>query len=802
MEEKNQKSYDASSIQVLKGLEAVRKRPGMYIGDTSVRGFHHLVFEIVDNSVDESLAGYCKQITVALRADGSVSIEDDGRGVPVGKHGKDKSALEVVMTELHAGGKFDGESYKISGGLHGVGASVVNALSSFCAVEVLRDGVIWRQEYKKGRPESPIKKIGETNKTGTKTIFKPDIEIFEDPSLEFQHSILSKRFRELAFLNPKLSITIKDERIDKQETFFYEEGIKDFIAFINQSRTPVHSEVLHFVGENRQVQIDIALQWNDGYLESIFSYCNNINTVEGGTHFVGFKGALTRSINQYALEHSLSKELKGVALEGEDIREGLAAVVSVKVLEPQFEGQTKTKLGNQSVKGIVESFLGSRLSEWLDKNPQIAKKIIVKIVGSALARLAARKARELTRRKSTLDNLSLPWKMADCQEKDPSLCEIFLVEGDSAGGSAKQGRDRKTQAVLPLRGKIINVEKARFDKIISNEEIRTMISALGTGIGKDHVDFDKTRYHKIIIMTDADVDGSHIRTLLLTFFYRHLPELIERGYIYVAQPPLYRVKKGSYEKYLKDEEELEDHLIQSGLSKLESENPSHKLNKEDFKEVINVAKRIEKLEGSLRNKVQEPHTLSFFAKRNLDDVLESKETIQELFKELKPLLLNQKGCSEVSLEIKEDTTPFSLIITSRWFSKEILTKIDSNLFHSEVWQALFKLYQHLNKILPLPFFVNIGQKKETFEDYIVFVRKVREEGRKGIYIQRYKGLGEMNPEQLWETTLNPKRRALMQVTVEDHLSADETFSVLMGEQVEPRRLFICDNALDVKRLDI
>ncbi len=800
LEKRDKKTYDASSIQVLEGLEAVRKRPGMYIGDTSVRGLHHLVFEIVDNSVDESLAGHCKNITVTLKVNGLVCVEDDGRGIPVGRHGKDKSALEVVMTELHAGGKFDGESYKISGGLHGVGASVVNALSSFCEVEVSRDGFVWRQKYKKGQPESSIEKIGETSQTGTKTTFKPDVEIFEDPSLEFQYTILSKKFRELAFLNPKLSITIKDERADKEETFYFEEGLKDFISFINQSRTPIHSEILYFTGESKQVQIDIALQWNDGYLESVFTYCNNINTIEGGVHLVGFRGALTRAINQYAQARSLSKELKGVTLEGEDIREGLAAVISVKVLEPQFEGQTKTKLGNQSVKGVVESFLGAHLSDWLDKNPQEAKKIVTKVVSGALARLAARKARELTRRKSVLDRSSLPWKMADCQEKDPSLCEIFLVEGDSAGGSAKQGRDRKTQAVLPLRGKIINVEKARFDKILSNEEIRTMISALGTGIGKDQTDFDKTRYHKIIIMTDADVDGSHIRTLLLTFFYRYLPELIKRGYIYVAQPPLYRVKKGSYEKYLKDDMELEEHVIQSGVSKVSNENSS--LNKEQLKEMITIVKKVEKLEGNLKNKISEPHTLSFFARRDLGSVLNSKEKIQQLFEELKLLLLRKKGCSKVFLNIEGDVAPFSMMITSRWFSKNIVTQLNFDLFNSEAWQALFTLYQELENILPLPFVFEMSQKKETFEDYKVFAQRVKEEGRKGMYIQRYKGLGEMNPEQLWETTLNPERRALMQVTIEDSLSADETFSVLMGEQVEPRRQFICDNALDVKNLDI
>jgi len=594
-----QTSYDASSIQVLEGLEAVRKRPGMYIGDTFERGFHHLVFEIVDNSIDESLAGHCSHVFVTLHNDDSVTIEDNGRGIPVGKHGSNKSALEVVMTELHAGGKFDGESYKISGGLHGVGASVVNALSSSCIVEVKRNGHVWRQEYKRGQPLSPVEKLGSTDQTGTKTTFKPDREIFEDPSVSFNFALLSKRFREIAFLNSGLKITIEDERTKEKDKFCFENGVKDFIQFINQTRTPLHTEILHFRGEDKQVRMEIALQWNDGDSESVFTYCNNINTIDGGGHLVGFRGALTRGINQYASMHSLLKDLKGVSLEGDDIRVWLAAVVAVQVPEPQFEGQTKTKLGNQYVKGVVEHFLGIHLASWLDSNPKEARKIITKSVDAARARQAARKARELTRRKTALDRSSLPWKMADCQEKDPALSELFLVEGDSAGGSAKQGRDRKTQAVLPLRGKIINVEKARFDKMLSNEEIRTIVSALGTGIGKGQVDISKIRYHKIIIMTDADVDGSHIRTLLLTFFYRHLSEVIERGYIYVAQPPLYKVKKGSYEKYLKDDVELELHLIQAGLTKVVLKNKEERFSVTKLQNVIKKIKILENLENHL-----------------------------------------------------------------------------------------------------------------------------------------------------------------------------------------------------------
>lgn len=796
-----QTSYDASSIQILEGLEAVRKRPGMYIGDTSERGFHHLVFEIVDNSIDESLAGHCGLVSIVLHNDDSITIEDNGRGIPVGKHGSNKSALEVVMTELHAGGKFDGESYKISGGLHGVGASVVNALSSSCVVEVKRNGHIWKQEYKRGQPLSSIEKLGQTDQTGTKTTFKPDREIFEDPSISFNFSLLSKRFREIAFLNSGLTITIEDERTNETDSFCFENGVKDFIQFINQTRTPLHTDILHFKGENKQVRMEIALQWNDGYSESVFTYCNNINTIDGGVHLIGFRGALTRGINQYAGTHSLLKDLKGVSLEGEDIREGLAAVISVQVPEPQFEGQTKTKLGNHFVKGVVEHFLGTHLASWMDSNPKEARKIITKCVDAARARQAARKARELTRRKTALDRSSLPWKMADCQEKDPALSELFLVEGDSAGGSAKQGRDRKTQAVLPLRGKIINVEKARFDKMLSNEEIRTIISALGTGIGKGQVDISKTRYHKIIIMTDADVDGSHIRTLLLTFFYRHLPEVIERGYIYVAQPPLYKVKKGSYEKYLKDDTDLEQHLIQAGLAKVViSDKGGETFSITKLQSIVKKIKVLEKLESHLL--FPERNALIFFATQNIEEFLISKEKIQESFEFLKNRLLKKKGCSLVSLEIDENQSPFSVTITSKWFSKEIKSEINAKILASGAWQDLYSQYQDLKQIIPIPFSAEINQKKQTFFDYREFMRKIIEVGRKGLYIQRYKGLGEMNPDQLWETTLNPEKRNLIKVTVEDSVSADEMFSVLMGEQVEPRRKFICDNALQVGNLDI
>ena len=790
-------AYDASSIQILEGLEAVRKRPGMYIGDTSTRGFHHLVFEIVDNSVDEALGGHCRNITVTLHSDHSVSIQDDGRGIPVGKHDNEKSALEVVMTELHAGGKFDSGSYKVSGGLHGVGASVVNALSSFCSVEVKRDGFLWKQSYEKGRPTGSIEKQGETEGQGTKTTFSPDREIFTEAGTRFDYSLLSVRLRELAFLNPGLTLIIEDERSSQKDSFCYQEGVKDFIRFINQNRNPVHGDVLWFSGEQKQVKLDIALQWNEGYSESIYTYCNNINTIDGGVHLVGFRGALTRAVNQYTSSHSLGKELKGALLEGEDIREGLAAVISVKVSEPQFEGQTKTKLGNSYVRGVVETFLGGRLSDWLDKHPGEAKKIILKCISAAQARAAARKARELTRRKSALEQTSLPWKMADCQEKDPALSELFLVEGDSAGGSAKQGRDRKIQAVLPLRGKIINVEKARYDKIISNEEIRTIISALGTGIGKGQIDISKARYHKIIIMTDADVDGSHIRTLLLTFFYRHFKELIEKGYIYVAQPPLYRVKKGNSKKYLKDEQELNRYLTQLGLEKTKMS-----LERADLAHFISLIQKMNSLENNLKSRFPERSSLLFFLKKNIEELLSSKENIRSAFEELKAGLLAQKGCSNVTLDIENDSAPFSARLSSTWFSKKIDIEISEKLNSLIEWKEAQSLYQSLLKKTPLPFKAELHQKEKTFNDYKDFFQAVLLAGRKGVYIQRYKGLGEMNPEQLWETTLDPQNRRLIQVTIDDSVRADEIFNVLMGEQVELRKEFIYNNALEAGDLDI
>lgn len=799
------KNYGADSIQVLEGLEAVRKRPGMYIGDTGVRGYHHLVYEVVDNSVDEALAGFCNKIIITIHADESITIEDNARGIPVDRHKNGKSALEVVMTVLHAGGKFDSDTYKVSGGLHGVGASVVNALSSECSVEVRRSGHVWKQTYEKGVPTSDLEKMGETEKTGTKTTFKPDREIFNQEGTQFNSDTLAKRFRELAFLNAGLHFVLIDERIDKQFDFQFTEGLKEFISYMNESKKQVHKDVVYFTGNKEGVDVEIAMQWNDSYSESIYSYCNNINTIEGGTHLVGFRGALTRTANAYAQRKNLLKDMKS-NLEGEDIREGLAAVVSVKVGEPQFEGQTKTKLGNAEVKGIVESLVNEHLADWFDRNPSHGKTIISKCVDSARARMAARKARELTRRKTALDGNSLPGKMADCQERDPALCEIYLVEGDSAGGSAKQARDRKTQAVLPLKGKILNVEKARFDKMLSNDEIKMMISALGTGIGKDNVSVDKIRYHKIIIMTDADVDGSHIRTLLLTFFYRQMPEVLERGYVYIAQPPLYRAKKGKSETYLKDERELTEYLLNTGSQNIKIKNATDSSPEKVKKLIVNI----EKFENLLRAMGHrfDRDILYFFVwnKVNIGELLKSEEKAKTFESELKDWVAKNplKGISDVEIEIEKDEehSQNRLNIGSTRYSHQFISKFDFDFASSSEWKELMELWKKIEEVVPLPVKIEDGQDTEEFDDYYKFYNHVMELSKKGIYVQRYKGLGEMNPEQLWETTLNPENRMLLQVDIEDAISADETFSILMGEQVEPRRKFIQDNALLVKELDV
>lgn len=796
------KNYGADDIQVLEGLEAVRKRPGMYIGDTTIRGYHHLVYEIVDNAVDEHLAGHCKNIYVTLQTDGSISIDDNGRGVPVGPHKSGKDAMEVVYTVLHAGGKFDGGAYKVSGGLHGVGASVVNALSSRCQSESHKNGFHYRQVYHKGIPDGAVEKIGPTNRTGTIVTFKPDLEIFKEDGMAFDFNTLSNRFREIAFLNAGLHICLKDERTGKKADFQYANGVAEFVSYLNDSKKAIHNDVIYFKGEKDQVEVEIAMQWNDSYSESIYCYANNINTHEGGTHLVGFRGALTRTTNSYAQSKNLLKDFKE-SLEGEDIREGLAAIISVKVREPQFEGQTKTKLGNAEVKGIVESLVNDKLADWLDRNPGTAKTIVTKCLEAARARDAARKARDLTRRKTALDGGSLPGKMADCQERDPAKCELYLVEGDSAGGSAKQARDRKTQAVLPLKGKILNVEKARFDKMLSNDEIKMMISALGTGIGKENVSAEKIRYHKIIIMTDADVDGSHIRTLLLTFFYRQMPEVLEKGYIYIAQPPLYRAKKGQSETYLKDESALTEYLLSSGLDSFEV-----KGKKVETQNMRSFILRIQKFNNLLHasSRKYDRDVLYFFLNKvsQLENVLRDEKLLVQALEDLKKWISLQPtlGITEISFNIEKTDHKVEAVVETTRYADRMKTVLSADMLNFSEIVEIRETWAALSEISTLPMTIVKGGEEHEFENYNDFYFNIMESTKKGVYIQRYKGLGEMNPEQLWETTLNPENRNLLKVTIDDAVAADETFSILMGEQVEPRRKFIHDNALLARTLDV
>lgn len=797
-----QKNYGADDIQVLEGLEAVRKRPGMYIGDTTIRGYHHLVYEIVDNAVDESLAGYCKNILVTIHADGSLSVDDNGRGVPVGPHKSGKDALEVVYTVLHAGGKFDGSAYKVSGGLHGVGASVVNALSIRCQVESHKNGSHYKQIYARGIPQGAVEKIGPTARTGTIVSFKPDVEIFKEAGMAFDFNTLSTRFREIAFLNAGLHISLKDEITGKKADFQYSNGVAEFVSYLNESKKAIHSDVIYFRGEKDSVDVEVALQWNDSYTESIYCYANNINTHEGGTHLIGFRGALTRTTNTYATQKNLLKDFKE-NIEGEDIREGLAAIISVKVREPLFEGQTKTKLGNAEVKGIVESLVNEKLADWFDRNPSPAKTIVSKCVEAARARDAARKARDLTRRKTALDGGSLPGKMADCQERDPAKCELYLVEGDSAGGSAKQARDRKTQAVLPLKGKILNVEKARFDKMLSNDEIKMMISALGTGIGKENVNAEKIRYHKVIIMTDADVDGSHIRTLLLTFFYRQMPEVLEKGYIYIAQPPLYRAKKGHSENYLKDENALTEYLLSSGLDSFQIKN-----NNVDVtvlrQMILNIQKFYSLLKASSAKYDQDVLYFILTKTIDLEGVLKSEEKSEKMMLDLKDWINSNPalGVTDITTTTQNLEGKILSVVTSTRYADKKITSIGHEMLNASEIIELRQIWKDIQGVSKLPLTIIQNSNEYSFDNYLEFFEHVMNTTKKGIYIQRYKGLGEMNPEQLWETTLNPENRNLLKVTIDDAVAADETFSVLMGEQVEPRRKFIHDNALMARSLDV
>src|SRR5918999_768902 len=800
-----QTEYKAENIKVLEGLEAVRKRPGMYVGDTSERGLHHLVYEVVDNSIDEALAGHCDNIEVTIHIDNSLTVIDNGRGIPVDIHSTEGiSAAEVVLTKLHAGGKFDKSSYKVSGGLHGVGISVVNALSETLEIEIKRDGRVYQQSYRRGNPQARLKEVGKSKDRGTQVTFKPDSEIFE--TIEFSFDILSQRLRELAFLNRGVKITIDDERSQKKHEFFYKGGLLSFVEHLNRAKSVIHSKVVHFEGEKDGVEVEIAMQWNDGYSENVFSFANNINTAEGGTHLIGFKSALTRTVNSYAIESGQLKK-DDENLQGEDVREGLTAVVSVKVPEPQFEGQTKTKLGNSEVKGIVEALINEKFSSYLSERPAEAKKIVAKGVEAARVREATRKAKELARRKGALDSGSLPGKLADCQERDPALSEIYLVEGDSAGGSAKQGRDRRNQAILPLKGKILNVEKARFDKMLSSQEIRLMITALGTGIKEDY-DESKLRYHSIVIMTDADVDGSHIRTLLLTFFYRQMPDLVEKGYLFIAQPPLYKVKRGKQERYLKDEQMLEDYLIELGTEdiRLRASSNGNGLAGQPLQTYIKKIVRWDKMMDLLARKRK--------SRTVVDALLLEDSFSEETLKDEKALRgIESRLASYVNLMAPEQTPVscaleedpehncFKLICATRTNGSRSQTVIDREFLISAEYKEIKRLFTELTSIGVPPYAVENGEQKAQLRSLTEVLKYIMEGGKKGQYIQRYKGLGEMNPDQLWETTMNPETRILLQVRIEDAVEANDIFSTLMGDEVEPRRKFIEDHALTVKNLD-
>jgi DNA gyrase subunit B len=834
--------YGADKIKVLEGLEAVRKRPAMYIGSTGAAGLHHLVYEIVDNSIDEALAGFCDQVNVTIHIDNSITVVDNGRGIPVDRHTSGKSAAEVALTVLHAGGKFDNDSYKVSGGLHGVGVSVVNALSERLDLEVWRNGQVYQQSYERGTPLADLEMTGTTQRRGTKVTFKADPQVFE--TTEYSFDTLAQRLRELAFLNGGILITIDDERDGKNHKFQYDGGIVSFVQHLNKNKVVANDRPIFMRGEKDRIDAEIALQWNDGYSELVFSFANNINTHEGGTHLSGFRSALTRTINSYAAKSNLAKDLKDASISGDDIREGLTAVISVKIPQPQFEGQTKTKLGNTEVKGIVETIVNDKLGQFLEENPVVAKRIIGKAVDAARAREAARKARDLVRRKGALDGSSLPGKLADCQERDPAQSEIYIVEGESAGGSAKQGRDRRFQAILPIKGKILNVEKARFDKMLSSDEIKTMIAALGCGIGTDDFNIEKLRYHRVIIMTDADVDGSHIRTLLLTFFYRQMPMLIDRGHIYIAQPPLFRAKRGRTENYIKNEQDLESFLVRRAVE-------SRILKLADGSEMFG-----EQLERQLQRTISFRKLLQQVTRRGhppdiVSALLESDARDKSFFEHRERLdVLAARMTTPVrTVTVKRDDehNVFALAIEDRSQGYPRAYEMGIDFITSGEYRTLVAAYREIDDI-KFPAVVKVtgapvedegaaeagtatadesaiggapldeptrlaaepkpqarGAKKEpdvslrTVDDFVEYFVTA---GKKGIAINRYKGLGEMNPETLWTTTMDPEIRTLLQVRAEDHAEADQMFTTLMGDQVEPRRKFIEDNALDVRNLDV
>jgi len=789
--------YDAGAIRVLEGLEAVRVRPAMYIGSTAEAGLHHLVYEVVDNSVDEALAGYCTEINVTIHIDNSVTVVDNGRGIPVGPHptvpGMD--AAEVVLTKLHAGGKFDKKSYKVSGGLHGVGVSVVNALSDSLEVEIWRDKKVYRQSYARGTPQGALENTGVTDKRGTKIRFKPDGTIFETTAFSFD--TLSQRLRELSFLNRGILIVLEDERDGKKNRFQYEGGIASFVEHLNRNKETLHPRPILIEGVREGVQVEIALQWNDGYAENIYSFANNINTHDGGTHLVGFKSALTRSLNNYATSSGLGKDM-GEPLQGEDAREGLCAVISVKVPNPQFEGQTKGKLGNSEVKGIVESLMGDRLSAFFEETPAVAKRIVFKVLEAARAREAARKARDLTRRKGALDGAGLPGKLAECQERNPELSELYLVEGDSAGGSAKQGRDRQFQAILPLRGKILNVEKARLDKTLASEEIRNIITALGTGVGADDFDVTKLRYHRIIIMCDADVDGSHIRTLLLTFFYRQMKELIERGHLYIAQPPLYKAKVGKTERYLKDDHELNAFLMERAVEKRKVRLAGGQ--EIDGPRLIRLLDRMvgySKLVAMVEKKGTPRVLVELLLKGQIKDAdaFTDKTRLQELIRPLRAT------GADVVLEKDEEHGVFEIVLQHGTDGQTREVRVGDEFVTSPEYKALYSAYEEFRDLDEPPLVVVDGGETPVANREALLTLFLAE-GQRGVSIQRYKGLGEMNADQLWESTMDPATRRLLQVRLEDEEVAENIFTTLMGDAVEPRRIFIEENALNVRNLDI